>query len=250
MSADEAAIEQACRVLSVQPGSSLLTLKRAYYKLALKTHPDKPGGSDDKYREVQEAYQLLCDNPLADFYRTQDENDAAAREEMAAGEAELAQLERQRREREKREQHFKDRTALDADRRQQERRRERLLRPEDAFFKYAHRSAPAVLFENEYYIDKRRDGVLWQREDGNASICWSVTYQGWLLQRAEQPYWLYVLPCSPQPFNSQGHKYVWATWWLCERLHGEPLARHRLIRRYLDSRAQICRNAGPDRWGY
>jgi hypothetical protein len=44
--------------LNIQPPTSLKQIKKAYYKMALQTHPDK-GGSDEEFKKVQEAYEEL-----------------------------------------------------------------------------------------------------------------------------------------------------------------------------------------------
>ena len=46
------------QVLGLQKGASMAEIKKAHRKLALQNHPDK-GGSDDKFREIQEAFETL-----------------------------------------------------------------------------------------------------------------------------------------------------------------------------------------------
>lgn len=48
-------------VLGVSKDASADELKKAYRKLAVKHHPDKEGGSDEKFKEIGEAYEVLKD---------------------------------------------------------------------------------------------------------------------------------------------------------------------------------------------
>lgn len=48
-------------VLGVQKGASKDEIKKAFYKLAHKYHPDKKEGNEAKFKEVNEAYQVLSD---------------------------------------------------------------------------------------------------------------------------------------------------------------------------------------------
>ncbi|MBI2021116.1 molecular chaperone DnaJ [Candidatus Giovannonibacteria bacterium] len=49
-------------ILGVSKNASKDEIKRAYRKLAHQHHPDKNGGSDDKFKEINEAYQILSDD--------------------------------------------------------------------------------------------------------------------------------------------------------------------------------------------
>lgn len=48
-------------VLGVPKGATKDEIKKAFHKLAHKYHPDKSGGDDMKFKEVNEAYQVLSD---------------------------------------------------------------------------------------------------------------------------------------------------------------------------------------------
>lgn len=48
-------------ILEVRKGASDDEIKRAYRRLAQKYHPDKIGGDEKKFKEINEAYQVLSD---------------------------------------------------------------------------------------------------------------------------------------------------------------------------------------------
>lgn len=49
------------KTLGVQKGASQDDIKKAFRKLAHEYHPDKKGGSEAKFKEINEAYQVLGD---------------------------------------------------------------------------------------------------------------------------------------------------------------------------------------------
>ena len=57
-------------VLGVPRGASEEEIKKAFRKLALKYHPDrnKEKGAEDKFKEINEAYQVLSDSSLRSKY--------------------------------------------------------------------------------------------------------------------------------------------------------------------------------------
>ena len=55
-------------VLGVQKGASKDEIKKAFYKLAHKYHPDKKDGNESKFKEVNEAYQVLSDDSKRSKY--------------------------------------------------------------------------------------------------------------------------------------------------------------------------------------
>ena len=57
-------------VLGVARNASKEEIKKAYYKLAHKHHPDKTKGEDKKFKEINEAYQVLGDEKKRNEYDT------------------------------------------------------------------------------------------------------------------------------------------------------------------------------------
>jgi molecular chaperone DnaJ len=48
-------------ILDIPRNASAEEIKKAYRKLAHKYHPDKKGGDEIKFKEINEAYQILSD---------------------------------------------------------------------------------------------------------------------------------------------------------------------------------------------
>ncbi len=57
-------------VLGVDKNASKDEIKKAFYKLAAKYHPDKKGGDEAKFKEINEAYQTLSDDKKRKEYDT------------------------------------------------------------------------------------------------------------------------------------------------------------------------------------
>jgi curved DNA-binding protein CbpA len=55
-------------VLGVEKGASNGDIKKAYYKLALKYHPDKNNGNDEMFKKVSAAYEILGCNSKRVMY--------------------------------------------------------------------------------------------------------------------------------------------------------------------------------------
>lgn len=58
-------------ILGVSPEVTPEELKSAYRELVRRYHPDSPDGSEEKFRLVQEAYEVLRDEPLRRAYDRQ-----------------------------------------------------------------------------------------------------------------------------------------------------------------------------------
>ncbi len=56
------------KILGVEKGASKDEIKKAFYKLAHKYHPDKKDGNEAKFKEVNEAYQTLSDDSKRSKY--------------------------------------------------------------------------------------------------------------------------------------------------------------------------------------
>ncbi len=69
------------KTLGVEKGASKDEIKKAFYKLAHKHHPDKKGGDEKKFKEVNEAYQVLSD----DAKRSKYDQFGSGYENMAGG---------------------------------------------------------------------------------------------------------------------------------------------------------------------
>lgn len=49
------------KILGVEKNATQDEIKKAFKKLAMQYHPDRPGGSEAKFKEINEAYQVLGD---------------------------------------------------------------------------------------------------------------------------------------------------------------------------------------------
>lgn len=56
------------KILGVSRNASQEEIKKAYRKLAHQYHPDKPGGDEKKFKEINEAYQVLSDEKKRAMY--------------------------------------------------------------------------------------------------------------------------------------------------------------------------------------
>ncbi len=57
-------------ILGIAKNADKEEIKKAYRKLALKHHPDKSGGDDSKFKEINEAYQVLSNDQKRQEYDT------------------------------------------------------------------------------------------------------------------------------------------------------------------------------------
>lgn len=56
------------QILGVSKGAGADDIKKAYRKLAHEHHPDKQGGNEAKFKEINEAYQVLSDDKKRQQY--------------------------------------------------------------------------------------------------------------------------------------------------------------------------------------
>jgi molecular chaperone DnaJ len=56
------------KILGVEKNASSEDIKKAYYKLAHQHHPDKKEGDESKFKEINEAYQILSDKDKRSNY--------------------------------------------------------------------------------------------------------------------------------------------------------------------------------------
>ena len=55
-------------ILQVSPDADQSTIKKAFRKKALKLHPDKPTGNEEKFKELDAAFRVLSTPELKDYY--------------------------------------------------------------------------------------------------------------------------------------------------------------------------------------
>ena len=56
------------KVLGVNKDASKEELKKAFKKLAMQYHPDRPEGDEKKFKEINEAFQVLGDEKKREQY--------------------------------------------------------------------------------------------------------------------------------------------------------------------------------------
>ena len=67
--------------LGLSKGASSQEIRKAYLNLSRTEHPDK-GGSEEKFKKLQEAYEILSDDEKRGFY---DQTGQIPGEEMSRG---------------------------------------------------------------------------------------------------------------------------------------------------------------------
>ena len=65
-------------VLGIKKDASADEIKKAFRKLAQQLHPDKPGGDEKKFKEINEAYTVLSNPEKRKQYDTFGSADAGA----------------------------------------------------------------------------------------------------------------------------------------------------------------------------
>ncbi len=59
------------KILGIAKNADSKEIKKAYYQLAKKYHPDQPSGDKTKFQEVSEAYEVLGDEKKRQMYDTE-----------------------------------------------------------------------------------------------------------------------------------------------------------------------------------
>lgn len=61
-------------ILELEKNASKEEIKKSYRRLSLLYHPDRPGGSPDKFKKINEAYDILGDNQKRKMYDLESSN--------------------------------------------------------------------------------------------------------------------------------------------------------------------------------
>lgn len=56
------------KILGIEKNATDKEIKKAYRKLALKYHPDKPNGNEEKFKKIAQAYDILSDKEKRQNY--------------------------------------------------------------------------------------------------------------------------------------------------------------------------------------
>ena len=64
-------MENYYKVLGVEEKASYNKIKSAYRELSMKHHPDRPGGNEENFKKINEAYETLADEEKRKIYDMQ-----------------------------------------------------------------------------------------------------------------------------------------------------------------------------------
>jgi len=56
------------KILNVSESATTEQIKQSFHNLAFKFHPDRPGGDEKKFKEINEAYQTLSNKESRSQY--------------------------------------------------------------------------------------------------------------------------------------------------------------------------------------